>query len=242
MKQTVKLFAADGHPFDAYVASPEGTPRAALVVVQEIFGVNAHIRSVADNFASEGYLSIAPALFDRKERGVELGYAGADMQKAMSLMPKTPEDMQNAMADVAAAVAYVRDEYKTQVGVVGYCWGGSVAWLAAAELPIAAAVGYYGGFIAKSLDYAPKAPIQLHFGKKDDHIPLADIEKIEAAYPGVPVYLYDAGHGFNCDARGSYDAPSAKLALERTLAFFAEHLAEPIESKGTAGAETVEAR
>jgi carboxymethylenebutenolidase len=239
--ETIKLTAADGHTFDAYVASPEGTPKAALVVVQEIFGVNAHIRSVADHFALEGYLAVAPALFDRKERGVELGYEGADMQKAMTLIPKTPDDMQKAVADTAAAVAYGRDEYKTQVGVVGYCWGGSVAWLAAAELPIAAAVGYYGGFIAKSLEYAPKVPIMLHFGRKDDHIPMEDIEKIEAAYPEIPVYLYDAGHGFNCSVRGSYDEPSAKLALERTLAFFAENLSAPINSKGTTTAEPVQA-
>ncbi len=239
MGEAVKLTAADGHTLDAYVASPQGKLKAALVVVQETFGVNAHIRSVADRFASEGYLAIAPALFDRKERGVELGYEGADMQKAMTLVPKTPDDMQKAVADVAAAVAHVRDEYQTQVGVVGYCWGGSVAWLAAAELPIAAAVGYYGGFIAKALDSAPKVPILLHFGKKDDHISPEDVASIEAAYPAVPVYLYDAGHGFNCSVRGSYDEPSAKLALERTLAFLAEHLSGSIESKGTPTAEPV---
>ena len=241
MSETVKLTAADGHSFDAYVARPEGTPRAALVVVQEIFGVNAHIRSVADHFATEGYLAIAPALFDRKERGVELGYDGADMQKAMALMPTQPADTEGAIADIAASVAYAQDEYKTQVGVVGYCWGGSMAWLAAGSLPIAAAVGYYGGFITKYIDKAPKVPLQLHFGKKDDHIPMADIEKIEAAYPHIPVYLYDAGHGFNCSVRGSYDAPSAKLALERTLAFFAEHLSAPAESKESVTAEPVKA-
>ncbi len=241
MGETIKLTAADGHTFDAYVASPEGTPKAALVVVQEIFGVNAHIRSVADHFASEGYLSIAPALFDRKERGVELGYTGADMQKAMTLMPTQPGDTENAIADIAAAAAFARDEYKTQVGVVGYCWGGSMAWVSAAQLPIAAAVGYYGGFITKYIDKAPKAPIMLHFGKKDDHIPISDVEKIEATYPEIPVYLYDAGHGFNCNVRGSYDEPSAKLALERTLAFFAEHLSGSIESKGTTTAEPVKA-
>ncbi len=241
MSETIKLTAADGHTLNAYLAHPQGTPRAALVVVQEIFGVNAHIRSVADHFASHGYLAIAPALFDRKERGVELGYEGADMQKAMSLLPSKPEDIEGALTDIGAAVAYARDEYKTQVGVVGYCWGGSMAWLAAAQLPIAAAVGYYGGFIAKFLDQAPKVPLLLHFGKHDDHIPMADIEKIQAAYPQIPVYLYDAGHGFNCSSRGSYDAPSAKLALERTLSFFAEHLSGPVESKGTTTAEPVRA-
>ena len=240
MGETVKLTAADGHELDAYVASPEGTPKAALVVVQEIFGVNAHIRSVADHFASQGYLAIAPALFDRYERGVDLGYEGADMQKAMSLLPKL--NMEWAVADVKAAAVYARDEYKTRVGVVGYCLGGSVAWLAASQLPIDAAVGYYGGFIVKFLDQAPKVPIMLHFGKKDDHIKPEDVAKIEAAYPDVPVYTYDAGHGFNCSTRGSYDAPSAALALERTLAFLDEHLSGTISSKGTTAAEGVGAR
>ncbi len=237
MAETVKLTAADGHTFDAYIAQPEGAPKAALVVVQEIFGINAHMRSVTDHFASEGYVAIAPALFDRKERGVELSYEGADMQKAMILAPKTPDDTQKAVADVAAAVAYARDELKTEVGVVGYCWGGTIAWLAAAELPIAAAVGYYGGFIAKSLEFAPKAPILLHFGEKDDHISPEDVASIEAAYPDVPVYLYDAGHGFNCNMRSSYDEPSAKLALERTLAFLAEQFEKVMEAPGTTAAE-----
>ena len=232
MKEAVKLSATDGHTFDAYVATPSGEPKAALVVVQEIFGVNAHIRSVADHFASEGYLAIAPALFDRYERGVELGYDGQDMEKAMSFIPKL--NMEWTAADVRAAVVYARDEYKTKVGVVGYCLGGSVAWLAAAHMPIDAAVGYYGGFIAKFLDQGPEAPIMLHFGEKDDHIPPSDIEKIKAAYPQIPVYTYaTAGHGFNCSARGSYDEPSAKLALGRTLAFLGEHLSGRLESRGT---------
>ncbi len=239
MGEQVTLKAADGHEFGAYVATPEGTPKAALVVVQEIFGVNEHIRSVTDGFAAAGYLAIAPALFDRYERDVELGYDGADMQKAMTFVPRL--NMQWAAADTLAAVTYARDEYKTKVGVVGYCLGGSVAWFAAATMPIDAAVGYYGGFIAKSLDHAPKAPIILHFGEKDAHIPLSDVEKIKAAYPDVPVYTYDADHGFNCDARGSYDAPSARLALERTLAFLDEHLTGAISSKGTTTAEPVSA-
>ncbi len=239
MGEQVTLKAADGHEFGAYVAKPEGTPKAALVVVQEIFGVNEHIRSVADGFAQAGYLAIAPALFDRYEANVQLGYSGEDMQKAMSFIPKL--NMEWAAADTLAAVTYARDEYKTKVGVVGYCLGGSVAWFAAATMPVDAAVGYYGGFIAKSLDHGPKAPILLHFGELDAHIPLSDVEQIKAAYPDVPVYTYHADHGFNCDARGSYDAPSAKLALERTLAFFAEHLTGAGSAKGTTTAEPVTA-
>ncbi len=224
------LTAADGHSFGAYVATPEATPKAALVVVQEIFGVNEHIRSVADGFAAQGYLAVAPALFDRYQQDVQLGYSGEDWKTAMSFMPNFNMDW--AVADTEAAVTYARDEYKTEVGVVGYCLGGSIAWLSAAKLPITAAVGYYGGFIAKFLDQAPKCPILLHFGEKDDHISPEDVAKIKAAYPAVPVYTYDAGHGFNCDARESYDAPSARLALERTLSFFAEHLQGKLESAG----------
>ena len=222
MSEMVKLTSADGHDFGAYVARPNGPPTAALVVIQEIFGVNAHIRSVADNFAAAGYLAVAPALFDRYERDVQLGYSGEDWQHARSIASRL--NMEWTAADVLAALEYTRSEGGVKTGVVGYCLGGSIAWMAAAHLPVDAAVGYYGGMIARFLDQAPKCPILLHFGEKDDHIPMSDVEKIKAAYPDVPVYTYDAEHGFNCDMRESYDAPSAKLALERTMAFLAEHL------------------
>ena len=222
MSEMIALTAADGHEFGAYVARPDRPPKAALVVIQEIFGVNAHIRSVADNFANAGYLAVAPALFDRYEKNVQLGYSGENMQKAVAFARQMNMDW--IAADTLAAVTYAHEAVKAKVGVVGYCLGGSVAWIAAGGMPVDAAVGYYGGFIARLLDQAPKVPVMLHFGEKDDHIPLSDVEKIKAAYPDVPVYTYDAGHGFNCDARDSYDAPAARLALERTMAFFAEHL------------------
>ncbi|WP_237476771.1 dienelactone hydrolase family protein [Lichenibacterium dinghuense] len=221
MSQTIKLTASDGVTTDAYRADPAGTPRGGIVVLQEIFGVNPHIRRVADGFAAEGYLAIAPALFDRAEPGVELGYAPADIPRGVELVGKVGHE--RTMLDVAAAVKAAAEGGR--VGVVGYCWGGSLAYAAAATLDgVAAAVGYYGGNIAKSLDREPRVPLMLHFGSHDDHIPMSDVEAIRAALPGVPVYTYPAGHGFNCDARGSYDKPSAAAALERTLAFFAEHV------------------
>jgi carboxymethylenebutenolidase len=223
MSEFVKLHAADGHDFSAYVARPEGEPIAALVVIQEIFGVNAHIRSVADRYAKAGFLAVAPALFDRIERGVELGYEGADMQKALSFIPSLDTD--KATADVAAAVEFAAKATGKKVGVIGYCWGGTLAWVAASRLPIAVAVGYYGGYIVNYVNEKPAVPVMLHFGKQDAHIPAEGVEKVHTAHPEVEIYWYDAGHGFNCDARGSFDAPSAKEAGERSLAFLKKHLA-----------------
>lgn len=222
MGEFVKLTASDGHEFDAYVAKPEGEPIAGLVVVQEIFGVNTHIRAVADGYAKDGFLAVAPALFDRWERGVDIGYEGADMEKAMSFMPRL--DVEVMLKDTAAAIAYARQQTGKKTGVIGYCLGGSIAWLAASRLGADAAVGYYGGMIAKFTDEQLQCPVLLHFGKKDAHITEEDRAKISAAHPGIPIQLYDAGHGFNCDMRQSYDAPSAKLARERSLEFLKKHL------------------
>ena len=223
MSETVKLHAADGHAFHAYVASPKTTPKAAIVVVQEIFGVNHHIRSIADRFAKEGYLAIAPALFDRYQPGFEVGYDGAGMQQAMTILPKLNKEW--IAADTLATVVYARDEYKTKVAVVGFCVGGSVAWTAAAHLPISAAVGYYGGLIVQSKDLPLKAPILLHFGAKDEHIPMSDVEQIKAAHPEVPVFVYEgADHGFNCDERSSYHPAAAAEAWVRTTVFLEAQL------------------
>src|ERR1700720_294333 len=164
MSEHVKLEASDGHELDAYVAHPEGGPIAGLVVVQEIFGVNRHIRSVADGYAKEGFLTVAPALFDRYERGLELGYEGEDMQKAMSLISRL--NLDHALKDTAAALEYARRQTGKKSGVIGYCFGGTIAWLAAARLGVNTAVGYYGGQIPKFADEHPKAPIMLHFGKR----------------------------------------------------------------------------
>ena len=230
MGETAKLHAADGHAFEAYIAAPEGTPKAALVVIQEIFGVNHHIRSMADRFAEAGYLAVAPALFDRYEQGFDVGYDKEGMQRAMTILPKL--NMEWAAADILAAVMYARDECKTRVGVVGFCLGGSLAWMAAAQLPVSVAVGYYGGYIARFKDQQLKVPIMLHFGKQDDHIPMSDVEAIRAAHPEVPIHLYDAGHGFNCDERGSYNAAAAKEAWARTLAFLDEKLGGEVDDGG----------
>ena len=213
-----ELRAADGHRLGAYEQHPEGAT-SSVVIVQEIFGVNAHIRSVVDRYAALGYRAVAPSLFDRVEPGVELDY-DAGIERGLELRAGTGDEA--AVIDIGAAVAHV--EPSGPVAVVGYCWGGLLAWLSAADLPIAAAVGYYGGRITDYLDRGPACPILLHFGDEDASIPLSAVEQIGAAYPDVPIHLYAAGHGFNCDVRGSYDEPSAQVALERTLAFLAQNL------------------
>lgn len=221
MGQMITLDAHDGHRLQAYEAQPAGRPRGALVVVQEIFGVNSHIRRVADGYAADGYRVLAPALFDRVRPGIDLGYTDADIAQGRSIREKVTFD--DALADVAAARDALRG--MGNVGVVGYCWGGTVTWLAAARLPgFAAASSYYGGGIGKFAGEAPRCPTQCHFGDKDHAIPLDEVDAVRKANPGVQVFVYPAGHGFNCDARGSYDAKAAALARERTLEFFRTHL------------------
>lgn len=220
MGDMTTLMARDGHQFQAYLAAPKGTPRGAVVVVQEIFGVNHHIRAVTDGYAEAGYTAIAPALFDRVKRGIELEYTAEHMQQGIGYMLQVKPEQY--LADVGASLNVVK--HAGRVGIVGYCWGGTIAYVAACELPVAAASSYYGGAIVNFLDRKPKHPVIFHFGEKDSHIPLENVEKIRAAYPEGTYYLYPADHGFNCDERSTYDAPSAKLARERTLAFFAERL------------------
>ena len=213
---------AQPQAMNAYAATPAAKPKGGVIVLQEIFGVNGHIRKVCDNFAAAGYLAVAPALFDRVQPGVELGYTPEDIPTGRDIRMKVPLD--GSIADIAAVVPIAAKAGK--VAVVGYCWGGFLAWVASSRVPgIAAAVGYYGGGITTQLDHAPKVPTMLHFGEQDHGIPLTDVDQIRKAYPAIPIHLYPAGHGFNCDERGSYDAASAKLALERTLEFFAAHLA-----------------
>jgi len=224
MAEHVTLTASDGHKFDAYVARPAGAPFAGLVVLQEAFGVNAHIRSVTDGWAREGFLAVAPALFDRTERGVDLGYSEEDLKRGIALARQgNPDDR---IKDVAAALDYARRETGKKAGVIGYCFGGSMAWLSATRLDPDAAVGYYGGFIANFASEKPKAPIMLHFGLKDSHIPKDQIDsKVAAAHPEVPIFWYDAGHAFNNDVRPSFAPEAAKLARERSLEFLKKHLA-----------------
>jgi len=223
MGEHVTLTCKDGQKIGAYVAKPTGTAKGAVVVLQEIFGANQHIRKTADLYASNGYLAIAPALYDRVEPNVELGYTGDDPKKGMEIRAKT--ELPKTLLDIEAAVDYVKSAGK--VGVVGYCWGGSLTFAAACKIPgVAAAAGYYGGQIAGSmLDLKPAAPVILHFGENDHGIPLTDVEKIKAAFPDVPVYVYPgAGHGFNCDERASFQKEAADLARTRTLDFFAKQL------------------
>jgi len=214
-----ELTAADGHRLGAYRAGPADA-RAGLVVIQEIFGVNAHMRRVADQFAAVGYAVIAPALFDRAERGIELGYLPQDVQKGMELRSKITHEQ--AMMDIAAAAAALG---VAKAGIVGYCWGGSLAWSGATETELfAAASGWYGGMIVKTKDAVPHCPVQLHFGETDHSIPLADVEALRAAQPNIPIYTYPAGHGFGCEDRASYSPECAALAQSRTLEFFAKYL------------------
>lgn len=223
MGNHVTLTASDGHTFAAYRADPEGTARGAIVVIQEIFGVNHHIRSVTDRFAALGYVAIAPALFDRTERGFECGYSPEDRQKAMTFVANPPFD--KWLLDVFAAQEAVASVGK--VGAVGFCLGGSLAYAAALKPRVfSAAVGYYGGKVASMADKTPSAPTMLHFGALDAHIPVSDADKIRTAQPGVDVFVYaDADHGFQCDERSSFNAEAAQIAWGRTLRFLDKHLA-----------------
>jgi len=221
MGSTVKVKAADGHELGVYRAEPAGRARGGLVIAQEIFGVNSHIRAVCDGYAADGYLVVAPALFDRVEREVELGYQSDDIERGRKL--REPISLEQALMDMEAGAKEVAGAGR--IGVIGYCWGGTVAWVAATRSKsFAAAVGYYGGGVADLAGEQPNCPVQLHFGEQDQSIPLAAVEKVRAAHPELPLYLYPAGHGFNCDQRGSYHAESARLARERTLAFLREHV------------------
>jgi carboxymethylenebutenolidase len=217
---TLQLLAADGNHLSAYVVKPQGTPRGAVVVVQEIFGVNSHIRRVAEQYAAEGYLAIAPAMFDRLQKGVDLGYDAAGMQAGIELMMKATNE--GTIADVNAAIDAVA--HAGAVGMVGYCWGGRVTYLSGCKTNIAAGVAYYGGGIAQLLHETPRCPMMFHFGERDSHIPLDDVGKIRATFPAGTYHLYPAGHGFNCSDRADFDAASARLAFDRSIEFFRRHV------------------
>ncbi|NKB97925.1 MAG: dienelactone hydrolase family protein [Pseudomonadales bacterium] len=222
MGVNVTLEAADGFQLGAYVAEPADAPKGAVVVIQEIFGVNSHIREVTDGYANKGYYAIAPKIFDRIEKDIELGYEEADMGKGIELAFQKL-DHALALGDVQTAVNAAGEHGK--VGVVGYCFGGLLTWLSACTLQgVSAASSYYGGGVAGQMDKSPVCPIIMHFGELDAHIPMSDVESVRSAQPDTPVYVYDADHGFNCNHRGSFNAPAADLALERTLALFGEHL------------------
>lgn len=212
--------ARDGREFSAYLAPATGTPRGAIVVLQEIFGVNEHIRSVAEQYAAAGFLAIAPALYDRIGRNIELGYGPRDVEQARGYMLQV--DDAKALLDIGAAVNVVR--HAGRVALVGYCWGGRMAWLGGGALPVQAVVGYYASRLWEKLDRLPSCPVLLHFGERDETIPRDQVERVRAVFPAGSYYFYPAGHGFNCGARASYDAPSAALAWERTQAFLKQHI------------------
>ncbi len=226
MGSFVQLTSADGFHCPAYVAQPAGQPKGGLVVLQEIFGVNSHIQAVADGYAAEGYFVVAPSTFHRVKAGVDLGYTEADMGAGMAL--KTAVEAlppPGVMADIQAAIRLAAQGGK--VGIVGYCWGGLLTWRSACTLQgLSAAVPYYGGGMTTPDEMARKeqVPTLAHFAEQDRWIPLDGVEAFRQAHPAVTVHLYPAHHGFNCDQRGAWDAPSAALARERTLAFFSQHL------------------
>jgi len=226
MGQFTDIKAADGQAVPAYVAQPKGQPRGGVVVIQEIFGVNSHIRAVADGYAEQGYLAIAPAIFHRVKPDVDLGYEQADMTQGMALKAATENlPAPGVMQDIQAAIRHVAPAGK--VGIVGYCYGGLLTWRAACQLEgLSAAVPYYGGGVTTADEVArqPRCPVLAHFGDQDHWIPLESVEAFRKAHPEVEVHVYHANHGFNCDHRASHDAEAAKLARERTLAFFARHL------------------
>lgn len=217
----LQLRAADGHTFSTYLAKPTtAATRGGIVVVQEIFGVTGHIERVADQFAAQGYLAIAPALFDRQQRGVNLHYDEAGSKAGCEFAMRA--DTAGLMADLAASIDAVA--HTGAVGMVGYCWGGRVVYMAGSRTHAAAGVVYYGAGITQVLEPVPRCPMQFHFGRQDAHIPLADVERIRTAFPQGEYHLHDAGHGFNCPARPSFDAAAAHSALERTLEFFGKYV------------------
>jgi carboxymethylenebutenolidase len=216
MGSNVELVAADGHRLSAYLSSPGGRPRGGMVIIQEIFGVTRHIRAVADQYAAAGFQSIAPAMFDRVEKNVDVPYS--DMARGKDYVSRLKDEQ--VTLDVQAAIDYVRGTGK--VGVVGYCWGGTVAYLASSRNEVDAAVAYYGAAIGRHVAEGaarPRVPIMFHFGETDASIPLTVIEQIKAAVPQGIFHLYPAGHGFNCTERQSFEPASAALALERSLEF-----------------------
>ncbi len=218
MGQMVTITATDGHTLSAYLAEPKGKPRGGIVVVQEIFGVTRHIRAVADQYAAAGYVAVAPALFDRIEPNVDVPYT--DMQKGFGYMQKLKND--EVLLDLKAGIDKIAGFGK--VGSVGYCWGGTMSYLASTRLPLAAAVVYYGGGVNRYLGDKPLCPVLFHFGERDAHIPASVVAEVRQALPHAPVYVYAADHGFNCTDRASFEPTSAKLALERTIEFFHQYV------------------
>ena len=233
MGQMIHLTNADGAQVAAYEASPSGSAKGAVVVLQEIFGLNGHIRNVADGYAEAGYYVIAPAMFHRVAAGTELGYTPDDMPKGFALKAAAEASLPALLGDIQAAIDHAARAGKAagapkslKVGIVGYCWGGLLSWRAAQKLQgLTACAPYYGGGMTNELSDPLHCPVMAHLSDRDDYVPMDGVAALQKAYPQTTVHIYPAKHGFSCDERASYDAPSAKLARERTLAFFAQHLA-----------------
>ena len=221
MNQFQSLMARDGHTFNAYLVGPSGQARGAVVVLQEIFGLTTHIRRVTESFASDGYLAIAPALFDRVRRDLVLGYGPKDVEQALGYRAQVP--IEKALLDIAAAAAVVR--HAGRLATVGFCWGGTLAWAAASSIPMAAAVCYYGSKMLQQSSKLPTCPTQFHFGEQDSAIPISEVQQLRDAYPAGEYYLYPAGHAFaNDDRADRFNADSAALARSRTMTLLAQHV------------------
>jgi carboxymethylenebutenolidase len=219
MGELTTIMARDGHEFQAYLSPPPGKAQGAVVVLQEIFGVNSYIRGVTDSYAKEGYTAIAPSLFDRIRRSIELGYSPADVEEGRGYMQQLK--MEQTLKDISAAIAVVKHSGRT--ATLGFCWGGALSYVAACELPLACAVVYYGK-VHSFLDKKPRCQVMYHFGTQDASIPMSDVEKVKAADPNGLFYEYEAGHGFSCDQRGSFNPEAAALARQRTAEFLGRKL------------------
>ena len=226
MGEDIRLKSAAGE-IGAYLATPKGSPsgsyRGGIVVIQEIFGVNAHIRAVTDKFAADGYIALAPRYFDHIKPGIELGYTPDTSAEGRGYV-MSPGFTDKAVQDTDAAIQELKKRGAKKVAVTGYCWGGTIAWLAATRLKPDAVSAYYGGGIHGLKNEKTSIPTQMHFGDKDMHIPMAHVEELRKLHTNVEVFDYPADHGFHCDERGSYDAAASKQAMGRTLDFVKKHV------------------
>lgn len=222
MGQFIHIETQDQHQLDMYVAEPEEDVKAGLLVIQEAFGVNHHIQGICESYAKEGYLVVAPALYDRLQRNVQLGYSPDHMTQGIGLMNQL--DHSKIFLDIEATMRFVRERGAGKIGMMGFCFGGTVTWRSAHHFKLDAAVCYYGGSIAQYANEKPNGPVLLHFGEEDPYIPPQDVQKIKDLNPKAEFHLYPANHGFNCDERGSFDSNCAQLAKERTQEFLKHHL------------------
>ena len=221
MGEDIRLKSKAGE-IGAYLATPKGTPKGGVVVIQEIFGVNHHIKAVTDKFAADGYIALAPCFFDHIKAGIELGYTPDTIAEGRKYV--TELGLDKPVQDVEAAMEELKKRGVKKVAVTGYCWGGTIAWLAATRLKPDAVSAYYGGGIYGTKNEKPTVPTQMHFGDKDMHIPMTHVNELRKLHPDVQVFDYPADHGFHCDERGSYDAAASKQAMARTLEFFGKHV------------------